>query len=263
VLPTAADGTRLRPLNQAELALQNLDIYKTPLVPSRLRSVAPSGVPLVEPMFQSREKAKSIVYLQRDKARKPRLGMADRIPAIEESPIRTPSERMERNKDAKPYEGRGVVKKLMARRREEEKEEKLAAAVNEEEYVPPQQHVSKIPPPPRASAPVLERKSSASLSAPSPMASLGVANGRMPSTMRNFKPTAGRTVGPTRRKRGRFSAMDGDEEEELAEPFGLEEIKEDQGAESVVPMFKPPPGFSFAVHPRPPLRILHFADSCI
>ncbi|KAI0030738.1 hypothetical protein K488DRAFT_87466 [Vararia minispora EC-137] len=256
VLPTAPDGTKLRPVNDAEIAFNHLEIYRTPLVPTRLRSALSPDVPLVEPMFQSREKAKHMIFLQNDKARKPRLGMTNRIPAIEEVVPKTTPERVERSTNAKPYAGASSMKKLLARRRKEEEEEREkrgedgGATFTMDEYVPPPKRISKIPAAP-TSAPVLSRKTSASLNEPSPIASLGTASGgRLPSTLRASRGQslgAGRTVGPMRRKRGRFSAIDDDEEESVETPSaGLEDIEEEKAAEPVGPKYEAPAGFTFA-----------------
>src|SRR6267154_2416334 len=105
----------LRPTNAAEIALQELERYRTPLVPARLGS---ANVDVALPgLFQARKKARALVLMKRDKRDdKPRLGHASKyIKSSKEKDKDTPS----KNKNSKPYAGEGGLKKLLARRKQE------------------------------------------------------------------------------------------------------------------------------------------------
>ena len=105
----------LRPTNAAEIALQELERYRTPLVPTRLGS---ANIDVALPgLFQARKKARALVLMKRDKRDdKPRLGHASKyINSSKEKDKDSPS----KNKNSKPYAGEGGLKKLLARRKQE------------------------------------------------------------------------------------------------------------------------------------------------
>ena len=105
----------LRPTNAAEIALQELERYRTPLVPSRLGS---SNVDVALPgLFEARKKARALVLMKRDKRDdKPRLGHASKyINSSKERDKDTPS----KSKNSKPYADEGGLKKLLACRKQE------------------------------------------------------------------------------------------------------------------------------------------------
>src|SRR5258708_1205339 len=105
----------LRPTNAAEIALLELERYRTPLVPTHLGS---ANVDVALPgLFQARKKARALVLMKRDKRDdKPRLGHASKyINSSKERDKDTPS----KSKNSKPYAGEGGLKKLLARRKQE------------------------------------------------------------------------------------------------------------------------------------------------
>ena len=83
----------------AERALHQLEIYKTPLVPTRLRSTTGNAVSGTADMFKSRRSGKLILMNEEEKAS-----------------VKTASKNAHA-KDTKPYAGAGGMKKLLARRK--------------------------------------------------------------------------------------------------------------------------------------------------
>ncbi|KAF8078175.1 hypothetical protein FPV67DRAFT_1464451 [Lyophyllum atratum] len=99
-----------RPESAIEKALHELDIYKTPLVPTRLRS---SNIPATSSsadLFKSRRS--SHLILMQDEKRINRLGRD--VSGKKEVPVVN---------GTKPYAGEGGMKKLLARRKQEADEE--------------------------------------------------------------------------------------------------------------------------------------------
>jgi nucleoporin NUP1 len=198
-------------------------------------------------MFQSREKAKRIVYMKNEKSSKPRLGMANRYPAIVEqgSPKPATPDRAGRDAKAKPYAGASTMKKLLAKRRQEEKNEHDQVEEDDQqgdESDGSTKHESKIPAPPRPQAVNLSRKLSAPIVFAAPVSSF---DGRLSTSKPGRAGNAGRSVGPMRRKRGRFSAADDDDDYADEAPPTLGTIAEH--VEPVQPKYTAPPGFTFAV----------------
>jgi nucleoporin NUP1 len=232
----------LRPTNAAEIALQELERYRTPLVPTRLGS---ANVDVALPgLFQARKKARALVLMKRDKRDdKPRLGHASKyINSSKEKDKDTPS----KNKNSKPYSGEGGLKKLLARRKQEvieaeSVEDPDAEAMiddNERELERPKR-TSKIPEPVRSPA-TFARK----VSAPPPSSFVSM-TGRKPAHGRTSR---ARTVGPTR-TRNRFTAAYEDDEPDGADDLTTmpeEPSKETESVSASLPKFEPPSGFSFA-----------------
>lgn len=231
----------LRPTNAAEIALQELERYRTPLVPTRLGS---ANVDVALPgLFQARKKARALVLMKRDKRDdKPRLGHASKyINSSKEKDKDTPS----KNKNSKPYAGEGGLKKLLARRKQEVIESESvegpdAQAMiddNERELERPKR-TSKIAEPVRSPA-TFARK----VSAP-PSSSFVSTAGRKPPQGRASR---ARTVGPTR-TRNRFTAAYEDDEQDGADDLTTmpEELSKEECVSASLPKFDPPSGFSFA-----------------
>ncbi|KAH9001445.1 hypothetical protein EDB92DRAFT_2100040 [Lactarius akahatsu] len=279
VLPTQpADG--FRPTNPAELALRQLERYRTPLVPTRLGSANVDGA--LPELFQTRKKARALVLIKRDKRDdKPRLGHASKyISAPKDKEKETPS----KSKNNKPYSGEGGLKKLLARRKQEELDAGPAEddtdaqpMVDDSELEPvPPKRTSKITEPVRAPA-TFARKVSAP---PTSVPSFGIAGGRKPTSLRASRTQANtRIVGPTR-TRNRFSAaFEDDEPEDVDDLAGVSEEppKDKEGVSVGLPKFEAPTGFSFApppsvtsvpqasdtpsVHDEPPITTLPFTFS--
>jgi nucleoporin NUP1 len=232
----------LRPTNAAEIALQELERYRTPLVPTRLGS---TNVDVALPgLFQARKKARALVLMKRDKRDdKPRLGHASKyIKSSKEKDKDTPS----KNKSSKPYAGEGGLKKLLARRKQEvieaesvEDPDTQAMVDDNERELERPKRTSKIAEPVRSPA-TFARK----VSAPPP--SFVSMTGRKPAHGR------ARTVGPTR-TRNRFTAAFEDDEPDGADDLITmpeEPSKEKESVSASLPKFEPPSGFSFA-----PVRI--------
>ncbi|KAF7800269.1 hypothetical protein EIP86_011516 [Pleurotus ostreatoroseus] len=219
------------PINAAEKVLRQLEVYKTPLLPTRLRDSA--NIP---DMFQPQSKKARIPLLMHDRERKPRLGMIDkgkgrdRIAEGQESP------------GAKPYAGRGGMKRLLARRRMEEEEEhhhsrlsKLAvieeADEEEERVVQP--------------APALEPSSEPKDRVPT------IIGGKEQSSLRVGRKRNNRNhiERPKIRGKGRYAAIFDDEDEDsmVMDEESERERKMLEEAAKNVPEFKPPPSFSFAM----------------
>ncbi len=232
----------LRPTNAAEIALQELERYRTPLVPSRLGS---SNVDVALPgLFEARKKARALVLMKRDKRDdKPRLGHASKyINSSKERDKDTPS----KSKNSKPYAGEGGLKKLLARRKQEvvqtESVEVPAAQAmiddNGRELERPKR-TSKIAEPVRSPA-TFARK----VSAPPPSSFVPL-SGRTPAHVRTSR---ARTVGPTR-TRNRFTAAYEDDEPDGADDLTAmpeEPSMEKESINASQPKFEPPSGFSFA-----------------
>ncbi|KIP10318.1 hypothetical protein PHLGIDRAFT_250471 [Phlebiopsis gigantea 11061_1 CR5-6] len=98
-----------RPVTQTEKMIRELEIYKTPLLPTRLR-----GSSVLPEMFQPKKSHAPV--LMHDRETRPRLGTADKHGSSDKAP--------DEGRSAKPYAGRGGMKKLLERRRLEEDKEK-------------------------------------------------------------------------------------------------------------------------------------------
>ncbi|KAI0048208.1 hypothetical protein FA95DRAFT_1105693 [Auriscalpium vulgare] len=128
VIASNAEATRTSPT-----PLHELDIYRTPLVPTRLRSATPAPTSTgtstdttLPSLFQSRSKARSLVLMRRSaNEAKPRLGHAAKIVNIMPQAV-SPKDpaHAKVDKTRKPYAGEGGLKKLLARRRQEEEDER-------------------------------------------------------------------------------------------------------------------------------------------
>jgi nucleoporin NUP1 len=244
----------LRPTNAAEIALQQLEKYRTPLVPTRLGL---ANVDATLPgLFQARKKARALVLMKRDnRDDKPRLGHASKyINSSKEKDKESPS----KNKNSKPYAGEGGLKKLLARRKQEAIEAEFVedpdaqAMVDDNEPEPePPKRTSKIAEPVRTPA-TFARK----VSAPPP-SSLVPLTGRKPP---QFRTSRARTVGPTR-TRNRFTAAYEDDELDGGDDLAAvpEEPPKEESISANLPKFEPPSGFSFA-----PVRLLSlFTGKCL
>ena len=220
------------PMNAAEKALHDLDVYKTPLLPSRLR-----GAQTIPEMFKPKKvHAPVLMRSDRDRERKPRLGMSEKKSKKEE----------EAAVAAKPYAGRGGLKKMLARRKleeEEEREKERANAIETDqdevadesvELTEPSKEVpevSRIPSPPPVLAP--------------PARPVG---GREQSSLRVGRTRISRNhiARPISKSKNKFSAAFDDDEGEDAM---LDEAHEKAAAEEpkkLPTLFEIPKGFSFA-----------------
>jgi nucleoporin NUP1 len=228
------------PVNAAEKALQDLDAYKTPLLPTRLR-MSSSQVTIPESM-----KVKKVhvpVPMKSKKDGKPRLGMQPPKPLKER-----------KMNESKPYAGEGSVKKMIDRRRQEEQEDEARAAQEiedrmddgEDEQTPlPKEKRRKedvtakgkekdeqVPTEPRVDAPFGD-----DYFAPlAPGASSGASSLRVGRQKQTRTHTEAPKV-PRKTGASRFSAAFDEADDEEDSP---------RKAPPAKPMFAPPSGFSFA-----------------
>jgi nucleoporin NUP1 len=205
-----------RPVNAAEKALHELDIYKTPLLPSRLR-----GSTTIPDMFKPKLRRSHMpILMHSEKDEKPRLGK---------------SKRREVN-GSKPYAGEGGMKKLLARRKLEEEDERRkeynAESTGEKTVSTAEKRQQ------QNSTPVLTFGSSIDTTASYEKSSLRVGRTR---TSRNH------ISRPASRSNNRFSAVYDEEEsdDQMLEVKSADQIASEEAAKKV-PAFGVPAGFSFA-----------------
>ncbi|KAH8102920.1 hypothetical protein BXZ70DRAFT_1006103 [Cristinia sonorae] len=240
----SASTNSVRPINAAELALHELEVYKTPLLPSRLR-----GSSALPDMFKPRKGAQRVgpsLLIDGDRDERPRLGRSDLESAKKEDG------KGKKAKGAKPYEGQGGMKKLLARRRLEEaeeleKEKEAAMTDNEEIAATEQSEVAK--------------KLTKELELPVAPEPLTVVGGRPQSSLRVGRTRTARNHAPAMRpkSKNKFSAVYEDEEGEDAAMFmGTEEVGSDAPPASTshepevpLPKYEAPKGFSFAKETGP------------
>ncbi|KAH7909137.1 hypothetical protein BJ138DRAFT_263226 [Hygrophoropsis aurantiaca] len=98
----------LWPINAAEKALHELEVYKTPLLPTRLK-----GSTAIPDIFMPK-KGHQLTLMRDERDNKPRLGMKGKS--------KDKSKRKPTVNGTKPYAGEGGMKKWLARRKKEEEE---------------------------------------------------------------------------------------------------------------------------------------------
>ncbi|KAG6888068.1 hypothetical protein C0995_010843 [Termitomyces sp. Mi166 len=221
------------PETAIEKALHELDIYKTPLVPTRLRSSNISAMTASSNMFKSR-RASNLILMQSD-GRSERLGR--KVSGKKEAPL--PNE-------TKPYAGEGGMKRLLAKRKQEADEEKNLPVDDEQMDDDSQTRhqkvanrsdtTSELPPPSRANRLSINTSSSVQSS------SLRVGRTK----------TRNHIARPTRPTKMKFSAafdeeaaddVDDVDEEAIQRKKEIDVLEE---AAKRAPIFKIPEGFSFA-----------------
>ena len=221
----------------AERALHQLDVYKTPLIPTRLRNRAdPDSITakVLPDMFRSRRSSK-LVLMSDDRERSEKKSNKEAVV-----------------NDTKPYAGEGGLKKLLSRaKRDAEKEkekEKSEVAISDKDAMteghPRSEQLlpSLVPPAPSVSPAIPSDWFTSGASTPSSGGS-SLRVGRQ-KTSRNHiqRPTA-------RLSKSRFSAVYDEEGEGDDVMEGNDRVKERQMLEEAaknVPIFKIPDGFSFA-----------------
>ncbi|KAG6854989.1 hypothetical protein C0991_009812 [Blastosporella zonata] len=230
-----------RPETVIEKALHELDIYKTPLVPTRLRS---SNIPTTGPssnLFKSR-RASNLVLMQSDDPSE-RLGRKS-SGKKEAHPVN----------ETKPYAGEGGMKKLLARRKQEADDENDDVPADEDQMEDDSQtrHGKSV----NRSEAILVPSVPLDSKADRPAASLS-SSAQSSSLRVGRTKTRNHIVRPARPQKMKFSAAfdedamdDGDEMDEEA----LQRKKERDVLEEAakhVPVFKLPEGFSFAKETPP------------
>ncbi|KAI6019620.1 hypothetical protein F5J12DRAFT_919718 [Pisolithus orientalis] len=231
---SSATDDPLWPTNAAEKALHELEVYKTPLLPTRLRA---SGT--IPDMFLPK-KRHHITLMTDDREDKPRLGMKGKVKE------RGKKKDKETPNGSKPYAGEGGMKKWLARRRMEEEQakekEKTEAMLDEEaeedqrrnaEGEKEKQRASElqVPPPPLPNSTVQPR----------------AVFGREASSLRVGRPKTGRNhiERPMSRRMKKFSAAFEDEDEEMDDVRAAEHKMLEEAAKKA-PAFEIPAGFTFA-----------------
>ena len=210
----------------AERALQQLDVYKTPLLPTRMRTGSDSITAKVIPdMFRSRRSSRLVLMSDDRSGAKKNKG-----PVVNET---------------KPYAGEGGMKKLLARAKLEAEKEKEKEKENENENggrtgsaigeepasLEPSLPSSALPPPPAS-----DWFKSAVAGAPASSGS-SLRVGRQKTSRNHIQ----------RPSKSRFSAVYEDEGDDTMEDD--DKAKERQALEEAakkVPVFNIPAGFSFA-----------------
>ena len=203
----------LQPVNASETALSELAIYRTPLLPTRLR-----GSETIPEMFKPK-KVHAVVPMKSGKPDLPRLGTGRKKKSKKEEDAR------------KPYSARGSVKKLLQRRKMEEAEKERtdhnmdASKLNSGDGAPTSSSTAES-----VAASLPEREVPQHRVHARETSSLRVGRSRM---NRPERPTA---IRPSRTK---FSAAFEDED-----PVDLKE--QDVERFETKPMFEPPKDFTFA-----------------
>ncbi|KAI6151036.1 hypothetical protein BKA82DRAFT_9388 [Pisolithus tinctorius] len=240
---TDVSARPLWPTNAAEKALHELEVYKTPLLPTRLRA---SGT--IPDMFLPK-KGHHITLMTDDREDKPRLGMKGKVKE------RGKKKDKETPNGSKPYAGEGGMKKWLARRRMEEEQakekEKTEAMLDEEAEEDQRRNADgekekqraselQVPPPPLPTSTVQPR----------------AVFGREASSLRVGRTKTGRNhiERPMSRRMKKFSAAFEDEDEEMddssvAPSFSFGRSTETAKKEDKAPL---PGPFSFGSTPTQP-----------
>nr|GAT55472.1 predicted protein [Mycena chlorophos] len=242
----AASAVR-QPSGPAERALHELDVYRTPLLPtrSRLRG-GPSADSVARPSDPSdlfRPRRASQLLLMRDDRRASRLGRKSAEFGFLE-PEKPKEREGKKVNETKPYAGEGGMKKLLARRQKEVEEE-----VEGDSASPPKLNESAKPIRRSEPAPIPASSPWTIPDVPPPAAKSG-------SSLRvGREKTRTHFVRPAARPTKKFSAA---YEEEAEDPMDdaeeLERQREKQELEEAakkLPTFNVPAGFSFAKEPPP------------
>ncbi|KAF9234784.1 hypothetical protein BU15DRAFT_52170 [Melanogaster broomeanus] len=228
---TDVSARHLWPVNAAEKALHELEVYKTPLLPTRLK-----GSTTIPDMFLHKEK-KPITLMADDRPVKPRLGTKGK------GKDKGKKKEKEGMNGTKPYAGEGGMKKWLARRRKEEEEamEMEKAEAMEDERVEVEQRRKdveekkheerlRLPPSPPPSAPTF---------APRP-----AREGPLTSSLRVGRARTGRNHIERPVSRMKFSAVFEDEDDEMDEGRAAEQKALEEAAKKA-PVFELPAGFTF------------------
>ncbi|KAJ6488685.1 hypothetical protein C8R47DRAFT_978540 [Mycena vitilis] len=228
---TEANNARQPP--PAERALHELDIYKTPLLPtrSRLRSSPPDTktAKVVDPSDMFRPRRSSQLLLMRDDRRASASGRKSKAKVNE----------------TKPYAGEGGMKKLLARRMKEVEDEEVEDTEVMREKDPAEGFERSEPSQPSRHAPEPSNWQKTVSSQPASSGS-SLRVGRT-------KTSRAHLTRPIKASRKFSAVFEEDIDESMEDGENLERQKEHQALEEAarrLPAFEVPAGFSFAKEPN-------------
>lgn len=207
-----------RPVNASEIALSELAVYRTPLLPSRLR-----GSSSIPDMFKPK-KVHQIVPMRKGKDELPRLGTGEK--------------KAKKGESGKPYLGQGGMKKLLARRKleaEEEKKRQKSETMTDDSIDDDEPEVSVKYKSPHGSVPVPVVE---------PVTQQRRTNGREISSLRVGRTKIRQHLEPTRPNKTKFSAA-------YEEDDYMDQQEDGEEPPKPVPIFEVPKGFSFAKEAAP------------
>ncbi|KAG6333832.1 hypothetical protein ID866_5264 [Astraeus odoratus] len=230
---TDVSARHLWPANAAEKALHELDVYKTPLLPTRLKATG-----TIPDMFLPK-KSHPITLMNDGRDDKPRLGMTGK------GKDRTKKKEKEVPKGSKPYAGEGGMKKWLARRRMEEEQAMEREKVQAMEDDQTEQEQKK-------KAEEEESKRSKQVELPPPPHSDtfqpgAILEGRETSSLRVGRTKIARNHidRPISKRMKKFSAAYEDEDDEMDDARVAEQKMLEEAAKKA-PVFDIPAGFTFA-----------------
>ncbi|KAK7023853.1 hypothetical protein R3P38DRAFT_2954549 [Favolaschia claudopus] len=256
----------------AERALHELDIYRTPLLPtrSRLRTKAPASpnaTKTTDPSDMFRPRRSSQLLLMRDDRRASSGKTGYPFLDAEDDKEKESKSKKPKVNDTKPYAGEGGMKKLLARRMKEVQDdgnENLDIFQDSTEQTDEAGlESSPLPPPPMTSATWQKSESSSASSG----SSLRV--GRTKTSRSHLS----RPVRPSKKFSAAFDDLD-ESMDDAQEEERRKEREELEEAASRLPKFEVPAGFTFAKGsnltppiehdtnaPEPPISALPFSIS--
>ncbi|KAI8998885.1 hypothetical protein BD414DRAFT_136769 [Trametes punicea] len=244
------------PVNAAEKALHDLDVYKTPLLPSRLR-----GSQTIPDMFKPK-KAHAPVLMRSERERKPRLGTSEKLKDAEQATA------------AKPYAGRSGMKKMLEKRKLEEQEERererASAIETDQDEEVEASHNTALEPAKHEEVAEIKRMSAVTMPPAETAVSARPTGGREQSSLRVGRTRTSRNhiARPVSKARNRFSAAFEDEGEDVLQDE-VQEQKATEEPKKLPTLFESPKGFTFAQEPptiqdsshakEPPIPVLPFS----
>ncbi|KAJ6500393.1 hypothetical protein C8R45DRAFT_1210194 [Mycena sanguinolenta] len=258
----AGESNNTRRPGPAERALHELDVYRTPLLPtrSRLRSSPPDSTKVADPSDMFRPRRSSQLLLMRDD-RRASSGRKSSYGFVEAEELKEMEGKAKKPKvnETKPYAGEGGMKKLLARRMKEVQDDE-----DQDPEVPqaqePTDSLDESRPEPSQLLPISTGLSPSNwqksiLSQPAPSGS-SLRVGRTKTSRTHLS----RPVRPPRKFSAAFEdgdelMDDGEDEERQKERKELEE------AAKKLPTFEVPAGFTFAKDPNAKPPVEHDANA--
>ncbi|EIW85364.1 hypothetical protein CONPUDRAFT_162572 [Coniophora puteana RWD-64-598 SS2] len=224
--PAESSSTPLWPVNAAEKALHELDVYKTPLLPTRLR-----GSSEIPEMFMPKKKHQ-ITLMHDDRDERPRLGTKGK------------GKRKVPDSPAKPYAGEGGMKKWLARRKREEEEAKKR---EEEELMDDDKPLEEQRLDITNTVEALQKKDA--IAPPDPTFEPGVPfTSGLETSLRVGRSRSSRNhiERPSSNRMNKFSAAFDVDEDDMADDARAADFKMLEEAAKKAPVFEVPTSFTFA-----------------